>query len=506
MKKNSKRILSIMLAFVMILTAFPMTAMAAEVWDGETADTIWYDENESDTEFTIDSAEELAGLAKLVNDGNNFIGKTIKLGADIDLGGNEWTPIGTNGKPFSGTFDGNNMTISNLYINKEFANNAANCCVGLFGYTSAPAVIKNTDFVNVDIQGSLYVGTVVGYGFTGSEISNCHVSGEIEIDGWWYIGGIGGNGYMKTISNCSVTGEEGSYIKGNNGSYVGGIWGYRGEGSQTISSCSVSNIAISGVDRTGGICGIAHYQNTIEKCSISNSTITTTDNVGNTGLIAGADLSNNENGVAKILDCTVDDTTAVSGGIAVTTKVGSCDHNGNKVTTVATVGTEVKFDGNGKIKEGKLEQVDSSQLADDVVAVPQEDGTFKVENMTTGNAPVVVSIGPITTAYRTLDEAIEAAKSGDSNKNVRVTIQKSGTYEPFTIDSNSHNGIVVEAAKGVDAVFEISAGNTMSLYDGYTTQTPGISFKNITFLSRRHYSAEISLFRYRGTYLQGREL
>ena len=71
---------------------------------------------------------------------------------------------------------------------------------------------------------------------------------------------------MKTVSNCSVTGSEGSYIKanvyGDLGSYVGGIWGYRGEDPTTISNCVVENIAVSGMDRVGGISGIAHYGTT----------------------------------------------------------------------------------------------------------------------------------------------------------------------------------------------------------------------------------------------------
>ena len=327
----------------------------------------------------------------------------------------------------------------------------------------------------MDIQGGLYVGTVVGYGFTGKEISNCHVSGKIEIDGWWYIGGIGGNGYVNKVDGCSVTGEEGSYIKGNDGSYVGGIWGYRGEGNMTIPNCSVANVAISGVDRVGGISGIAHYGNTIKDCTISSSTITTTKNIGNTGLIAGADLSS-ATSIAKILDCTVTNTTATSEGVEILTKIGSCNHQGDPATKPATVGANVTFDENGKITSGTLEQVSAEQLADNVVAVPQEDGTLIVEDMTTGNAPVVVSIGATTTAYKTLEDAIAAANADISGSVVTVTITKSGEYDPFTI---TRANVTVEAADDVEATITVSSTDSVK----NTIKASDVTLRNLDFIS-----------------------
>lgn len=88
------RLWSILLVFAMLLTLLPVTALADDtVWDGTAVDTSWYNEHTSDSEFTITTAAELAGLAQLVNAGNDFSGKTIRLGADIDLAGHGWTPI-----------------------------------------------------------------------------------------------------------------------------------------------------------------------------------------------------------------------------------------------------------------------------------------------------------------------------------------------------------------------------------------------------------------------------
>lgn len=132
---------------MMITSMIPFTAFAADetttsgnsgsstgsttTWDDTTVDTSWY--NESSNNFAISTAAQLAGLAKLVNEGNTFSGKNITLDANIDLGGKEWTPIGTSGKPFSGTFEGSGKTISNLKITRGLENIAQNNNIGFFG-------------------------------------------------------------------------------------------------------------------------------------------------------------------------------------------------------------------------------------------------------------------------------------------------------------------------------------------------------------------------------------
>lgn len=90
MKHIRTRLFGITLSFIMLISLLPVTALAGEVpWDGTTVNTNWYDDNTNAAEFTISDSADLAGLAKLVNAGNNFSDKTIKLGADIDLGGKE---------------------------------------------------------------------------------------------------------------------------------------------------------------------------------------------------------------------------------------------------------------------------------------------------------------------------------------------------------------------------------------------------------------------------------
>ena len=69
-----------------------LTDLSILKWDGSTIDTTWY--NKKDQTYVIQNAEQLAGFAALVDSGVTFRGKTVKLGANINLNYKEWTPIG----------------------------------------------------------------------------------------------------------------------------------------------------------------------------------------------------------------------------------------------------------------------------------------------------------------------------------------------------------------------------------------------------------------------------
>lgn len=99
--KTKKKMMSLLLAVCMVLTLIPTTALAEEstvdTWDGS-ADTNWYTGHESNAEYHITTAEQLAGLAQLVNADpgeTNFAGKTVYLDKDLDLSRHEWISIGT---------------------------------------------------------------------------------------------------------------------------------------------------------------------------------------------------------------------------------------------------------------------------------------------------------------------------------------------------------------------------------------------------------------------------
>jgi len=166
-------------------------------WDGS-INTDWYLGHEEDETYTISNAAEIAGLAQLVNDGtSDFLGKTIILGADIDLNNLQWIPIGnSNDVWFNGNFEGEGHFIGNLKIegDVEYA--------GLFGYIinngEEATFIKNVNLRGVDISidnADSYVGGLVGFqdgrGKGSHIVENCSVKGKVSSSGS-YVGDIVG--------------------------------------------------------------------------------------------------------------------------------------------------------------------------------------------------------------------------------------------------------------------------------------------------------------------------
>lgn len=145
------------------------------LWDSNNFDTDWYTKNVNANTFTISNAEQLAGFGKLVDDGNTFEGKTILLGADINLGGGHFNPIGcgyvdssinsngVTGAPFMGTFDGQGHTISNFTQNGwEIGLSYCNLGGGLFA-SIANGTVKNLTIVGANVtMECVEMGALVG--------------------------------------------------------------------------------------------------------------------------------------------------------------------------------------------------------------------------------------------------------------------------------------------------------------------------------------------------------
>ena len=219
---------------------------AGEVWDGE-VDTSWYQADA--TEFQIATAEQLAGLAKLVNAGYTFEGKTIRLTADILLNDisdweswnettpptNTWTPIGTNWKnPFAGTLDGDGHSVSGICINSEAD------CQGLVGYLGRGGTLQNLGVKASYIKGGKRVGGVCGT--NSGTVTNCYNTGNVK--GNNYVGGVCGDNY-RTVTNCYNTGS----VEGNNS--VGGVCGYN---NRTVTNCYNTG-SVESNWYVGGLCG-----------------------------------------------------------------------------------------------------------------------------------------------------------------------------------------------------------------------------------------------------------
>jgi len=148
-------------------------------------------------------SQDLSGNFALVND----IDCSETASWNSGLG---FLPVGNSGSNFYGTFDGRGYSISNLYINRTSSSN-----IGLFGYVSSNKLICNVHLVDVNITGFYDVGGLVGYANT-VKIDNCSVSGKIrgtitgDADG--YIGGLIGVVYdagyiINSYADVSVSAE-----------------------------------------------------------------------------------------------------------------------------------------------------------------------------------------------------------------------------------------------------------------------------------------------------------
>lgn len=203
--------------------------------------TDWYTADAN--EYVIKTADELAGLAQLVNNGITFQNKVIKLGGNIDLNDLAWTPIGADlPKCFSGTLDGNGYTVYNL--NVETVNNA-----GLVGYAAYGGNIKNLTVKNATVKANDYAGVIMGRGYT--DIDNCRVENATVITTPYFKNGV--------------------Y---DGGAKAGGIIGQLLEGAgNTVTNCSVNNVTIYGFRDVGGVVGMVHNNNSCSGNTATNVTI-----------------------------------------------------------------------------------------------------------------------------------------------------------------------------------------------------------------------------------------
>ena len=286
-----KRIGSLLLILALCFTLLPTAAFAADstaAWDG-TADTSWYTDHKTDTEYHFTTAEQLAGLAQLVNDKTasvSFEGKTIYLDNDLDLSGSQWTPIGDGSNHerfFAGTFDGQHHKIMNLYhhyTGDELVRN------GLFGVVSDGGTLKNLLVIDADIasnDGSLLAGILADW-VNGGTVENCYTSGKIENNvGDKMVGGLIGQCTWSTQvkgcgSDAAVVSTEDSFEHADT---VGGLIGQweNSADSSSITDCwfggsvSCENI----YSAVGGILGANFDENQpgvdIQNCLVATREI-----------------------------------------------------------------------------------------------------------------------------------------------------------------------------------------------------------------------------------------
>ena len=230
------------------------------------------DDGTKDTVYEISNAGQLYWFAGLVNgtlDGveqntlanailtaNITVNENLLDSLQYDTEGNvsngsdfiTWTPIadwmGNRTTQYSGTFDGNNKTVSGLYFNGD------STCIGLFGSSESDGNIKNVGVVDSYFKGNDHVGGVCGN--NAGTITNCYNAGNLTaIESSATIGGICGYNNGGTVTNCYNTGTvtaTGSVAS------VGGVCGCS---TAPVSNCyNIGTVtATSSSADISGICG-----------------------------------------------------------------------------------------------------------------------------------------------------------------------------------------------------------------------------------------------------------
>lgn len=272
-----KKILGIIIAFVLFVGAFPVgtfvnaaSATPQKNSDGYyklyTADDLFWFASLVNGTLTDSTAQNTAACAILMNDivindievdSKGISGDTANL--------RTWVPIGSSSSQYIGTFDGNGFTIKGVYIEDSdglYANESTTTHKGMFGVVEN-ATILNFSLVDTYISAGSYVGLVCG-SMNGGTISNVNVDGVASghnsrksgsvTPNWGSIGGICGISYTGSIELCTNS----AYIHGD--SYIGGIVGCNVDAN--IKYCTnygeVNNVLYGG-HYAGGIAGRNAY-------------------------------------------------------------------------------------------------------------------------------------------------------------------------------------------------------------------------------------------------------
>ena len=185
---------------------------------------------------------------------------SYRMTDDIDLLGEEFTPVGTSESPFKGSFDGDGHAVRGLKV-------AADGCAGLFG-SAVNATFKNLRIEGAEIESTgSSVGILAGSAERG-RIESCVVTGSVR--GAEHTGGLAGYAYGGRVSRCRAEGS----VKG--AEYVGGLIGRLCEGAVLEDSYAAGKVEMeAGSTYAGGLVGKSESSYTpktsIERCYASAS-------------------------------------------------------------------------------------------------------------------------------------------------------------------------------------------------------------------------------------------
>lgn len=323
-----KRIFSFALVLVVMASMVSPAAVAAAnaVESQDTSSAVMYDDFWNGTvtkieptgnEYIVTKASDLAWIAKAVNSGEiTGEGYTIKLAANLNFRGYDWTPIGTMEHPFLGSFNGQGHTIGSLQPIGVMASGGREGTSGLFGVIVVKSgnlcSISNLNMVDNDMDFSADFATHTRAGSVAGEIRVCDAA-------------------ALSIEKCNFFGTA---IAGGEATVGGLIGKIITEGSIQIlisditseidvyANCGILAHAISGglIGEIASIPNVAPANITIDRCKVdaslkarSVSGNTNADAGGLVGILKGGDVLVNECMVKGILYSEAD--TATVAGI-----------------------------------------------------------------------------------------------------------------------------------------------------------------------------------------------
>ena len=326
-KKIVSRVLVMLLLFS-LLSSFDSAAMTAAADNSAPAEA-----NDKATLFaggtgTAEDPWQISTAEQLYRIHDDLTAHYILI-ADIDLSAYEnWTPIGAfqslSDAPedaevphpdyaFTGTFNGDGHTISNLTVSSDAPMGA-----GLFGCAAGTengaAYIRNFTLKNVNVSGFYLVGGAVGLQFMNCPVSDIHLVGENTLTGMQGIGGIVGTGF-DLISNCSATADI--VVQGDDGACAGLIAG--GTTMSSVKNCEVTGGKITADGNAtwgfGALCGAPWGAAEITDCKVSGTVITVSgENNRLVGGLVGFGGTYDPTAPAQITGCTVEDVTIIVSG------------------------------------------------------------------------------------------------------------------------------------------------------------------------------------------------
>ena len=264
MKQIWSKSLACLLCLALLVGMLPVAALAED--NPPANDEVSLADAATDTPIEISSAKD---LAKIGTDASYPLNGSYVLADDINLEGNAnnaWKSIGN----FTGTFDGDEHTISGLYLNAGSAAGPADQGLGLFTSVGQGGTVKNLTVEGV-IDGTnagVVIGGIVGRN-NGGTISNCTSSVDITASVDSNVGGIVGSGESGTIKNCCNTGSI-DVTCSSSDIGIGGIVGQTSNG--TVKTCeNTGNVTVDHCTGTGGIVGYAVRGSKVSNCRNSGS-------------------------------------------------------------------------------------------------------------------------------------------------------------------------------------------------------------------------------------------